>query len=67
MTSTSTSGVAGSGASNYISSGAQQAAHCQERFIPSLVQVFVGCCVLASCSVTLGGAPVTLLCCLVYG
>ena len=37
-------------------------------FISSLVQVPVGCCVLASCSVTLAGAPVTLLCCLVlYG
>ena len=30
-----------------------------------LVQVLFGCCVLASRSVTLAGAPVTLLCCLV--
>ena len=34
-------------------------------FIPSLVQVLVGCCVLTSCSVTLARAPVILLCCLV--
>ena len=32
---------------------------------PALVQVLVGCCVLASLSVTLAGAPVTLLYCLV--
>ena len=30
-------------------------------FIPSLVQVLVGCCVLTSCSVTLAGAPITSL------
>ena len=48
--------------------GVDQSSYGCRWFIPSLVQVLAGCCVLTSCSVTLAGAPVTLLCCLVlYG
>ena len=49
--------------------GVDQSSYGCRWFIPSLVQLLIGCCVLASCSVTLAGAPVTLLCCrnVLYG